>query len=66
MRRWTIAVLAFIEAGLAVAIFACGLELSHDVARNETVGRVARVAHAVVRRAPHIAFELRIGLHRRA
>ena len=52
MRRSVVVVLAAIEALVACAIFACALELSRTIDRDETMGTVAA---AVVRSTQTLA-----------
>jgi len=49
VRRLAIAILSFVEAVVACAIFASSIELSRDIQRNETVGHVAAIFAASTR-----------------
>ena len=49
VRRLAIAILSFVEAVVACAIFASSIELSRDIERNETIGQVAAVFAASTR-----------------
>ena len=60
MRRLAIALLSLVEAGIACGIFASALELSRDIRRSDTVGRVA---HEVVASTRQLAFA--VGHHLR-
>jgi hypothetical protein len=62
MRRLVIALLSLLEAAVGCAILASSLELSRDLQRSETVGRVA---HAVLSSTREIAYEVRAGLRHR-
>jgi hypothetical protein len=62
MRRFVIALLSLLEAAVGCAILASSLELSRDLQRSETVGRVA---HAVLSSTREIAYEVRTGLRHR-
>ena len=59
MRRSFVAVLVVIEALVACAIMACSLQLSHRIARNETLGNVAtgllRSTHSIAQTTRRIA-----------
>jgi hypothetical protein len=59
MRRLLIVFLSLLEAAVGCAILASCLELSRDLERSATVGRVA---HAVVQHVQRIALALRVDL----
>lgn len=61
MRRIVIVLLSLIEAAVGCGIIAESVVLSRDVARSESVGRVA---HAVVSSTRQLALEVRLNLRR--
>ena len=59
MRRLVIALLSVLQAVVGCAIISSSLELSRELQRSETVGRLA---HTVVSSTRQIALEVRVGL----
>ena len=63
MRRSIVVALAFTETLVACAIFACSLQLSHQIVRSRTLGNLAasmvRSGHRLLASTQHFAASTR-------